>query len=342
MSRFNLSRLPSNKSNNIFSHPHHAVAITRVGPATPPTHGVSATSASALITTLQRRAGNRAVCRLLTAGVDVPALQLQSGTGTSVSIYSLSRLMRKKTGKKLQDFFSAMNKSLSTVAGRSISLSINDYQVLRPSAFLQNKDVKATATYMLGYNDAVKNMKTLCRFNLRAMRHACSVKRIKDCGTILKLRKLCTPQGRPKIVTYFLGLNGITPPSGSSVVLLGFDFMDFMEALVHEGIHRKPGRAWARQSRLGHVRYHPQHHNVMLQPISSRLCEGTVQIFTLKTISLMQRSGWFKGYASHTYDTEVKYVQNILKTHKKDLEFLRKAYFDNNSDIDVANLRMWQ
>ena len=334
MPRLKSSLLRPGKSNSILQHPRHSVAITPVR---------SVTSASALITTLQRKAGNRAVCRLLTAGSDVPALQLNpSRRRSGVSSYKLSRLMRRKTGKGLQNFFRALNTSLSTVAGKSISLSMSDYEVLRPSAFLQNKEVKSMALYMFEYNNAVKNMQKLCRIAPRAIRHACSVQANKGCGRVLKLRKLCTPQGRPKIVAYFLGLNGITPPSGPSVVLLGFDFMEFLEAMVHEGIHRRPGKAWHRQSRLGHVRYHPQHNNVMLPAISYRLCEGTVQIFTLRTISLMQRSGWFKGYVTNAYDSEVKYVKKILATHNKNLDFLRKAYFDDNSTLQVADLRGWQ
>jgi len=143
-------------------------------------------------------------------------------------------------------------------------------------------------------------------------------------------------------VAHLAGLLGITPSGGKqSVVLFGIDFSEFLEAVIHEGIHRVRGKQWALQSKIGQMRYHPKS-QVLLRPVSRKLDEGTVQIFTLQTISSMAQKGWFKGYTSASYADEVKYVKGILAAHGKGKAFLEKAYFSDSSKYEVADLRSWQ
>jgi hypothetical protein len=134
-------------------------------------------------------------------------------------------------------------------------------------------------------------------------------------------------------------LKGLWACPGS--LLINFDGSQkdgALESVIHEGIHRLRGGNWARRSRIG-VRFH--YNGNILPRISRALDEGTVHIFTGLVVTELQRRNWLRNYQTSAYPKEVAYVKNLLNSNGKNIDFLKNAYFTDQSDQDVELLQYW-
>ncbi len=307
------------------------------------------------ILNLQRIVGNQAVQRLtnpqgLHTEVEIssldrgPALiQRQTRSHGIVPPSVLSRRVKAKAGKTFLRFLRDLNKVLTTLAGKNVSLTTQDFKILYPKAFVGEASIKGSQEYL----DAQRQASVVCTATSEQVRKACPRgQNLRQwMRSFKRFRRMYCRGNIPswKLIYKFLTIKGITPPGGGkSIVLFANPVNQFLETVIHEGIHRVRGASWARHSKIGVVRYHPRSRRMLLPVLSTRLDEGTVQILTRRVIGLMKKRGWFRRYKSSFYQQEIKYVQNILSSHGKNFSFLKSAYFGDKSDADVADLRSWQ
>ncbi len=284
---------------------------------------------------LQKIVGNQAIQRVLNR-------KRARGRGI-VPPNILNQKVRAKTRKTFDVFMKDLNTILTNFSGKTVALAKQDFKILVPKAFLGEADIKNSPEYMVAQSQAQK----VCAATSTEIKASCPKGQTLTqwLKTFKRFKKLHCKGSMPnwKLISKFLTIRGITPPGGGkSLILFTNQVNQFLETVVHEGIHRARGTSWAKHSRIGAVRYHPLNSKILLPVLSTRLDEGTVQILTNTVIQMMGKRGWFKGYNPSSYQSEIKYVQNILSRHKKDLSFLKKAYFSYSRDADVADLRSWQ
>lgn len=290
---------------------------------------------------LQRMVGNRTARKIIQARKT--RIQMQAGTsaGSGLGAAFLNRWLKRKTTRNFTRFFRDLNAVISGFAGINRKLGLGDFSFLKPAAFLRESTVKGTSEY----RDAENSAKAFCSAGIADLPKYCPKAAGPSCIRMLKKirRTRCSNKVPAASVIYmFLALRGVTPAGkGRSAILFDQKTGELLETVIHEGIHRLRGRAWALYSRIGSVRVHPGT-GAMLPSMKTSLDEGTVQIMTNKVISLMQKRGWFRGFVSSSYAAEVKYVMNMLNSHGKNVSFLKDAYFGASSDIKVADLRSWQ
>ena len=319
--------------------------ISRTRPVSPNSPGRSPTSQWL---SLQTALGNREMQRLLAANpglaqlqpiTTAPLIQRQPSAANPTPVSAAQ--VEKSLG--LARFITDLNAALKTVTGVTTTLKASDFSFFKPEDFVNHSLVKGDPDYYAAKQQA----ESVCKATPAEMRQQCgqassSAAAANQCVKQYRaVQNALCKSGAPndKLIASFLSIRGLTHPSAStSLIVFDSQKSQILETVVHEGIHRLRGGHWAKRSRLG-VRFY--YKNNILPPISRALDEGTVHIFTGLVINELQKKQWLKGYTTSAYAKEVQYVNKLLNANGKNLDFLKKAYFTNQSDTDVELLQYW-
>ena len=241
----------------------------------------------------------------------------------------------------IEKFFNEFNHSFKTISGKESKFSISDVKFFKPEEFIEQSAVKSHPSY----SDAKHQAREICTSTQESIIEGCK----NNNNVNICIRKLKQEQengcsdGEPKqsLIAKKIDILGLTTTLAEpSLVMIGASENQNLETIIHEEVHRARGKTWSDRSKIG--RFTHTINKELILYIRRRLDEGTTQIITNEIKDEMKKKGWFKDSNSDFYNNEIIFVKKILDDHKKDIIFLKEAYFGEHSDEKVQDLQLWQ